>query len=158
LKKASGCLNKLGKSLAWKGNLTEDKAREILRDHESQILELEHINIEDYVFQYVDYSIGIVQRSIDASSHGIITCHLPGINSDDCDPEPVQFSQFTELFHNRCQFQFISPLRNLKRIRSVGQTFRDILEGQWDANAFQETCKNLQHLYISPGWWDHQSH
>ena len=54
----------------------------------------------------------------------IITCHLPGVNSDDFDAEPVQFSRFIELFRNRLQIQLIFPLRrNLKRIRSVGQTF-----------------------------------
>src|SRR5216683_2282231 len=94
LNKAFGCLNELGKALVWEENLTEDEAREILRDHESQILELEHINIEDHVFRKVDRWIRIVQRSIDESSHGIITRHIPGINSDNFDIEPVQFSQF----------------------------------------------------------------
>jgi len=157
--KASGYLNELCEVLGGKGNLTEDKARQILRSHESQILELEHIDSDffGYILQSVDRSIRTVQCSIDARSHGI-TRHLPGVNSDDFDTEPVQFSQFIELFRNCHKIQFIFPLRNLKRIRSVGQTFRDLLEGQWDASAFQETCKNLQHFPISRRWWHHLSH
>ncbi len=156
---ALGCLNELGKALVWEENLTEDEAREILRDHESQILELEHINIEDDSLPLLDYRIRDARLSIDAKSHGI-TRHLPGVKSDDFGTGPVQFSQIIELFRNRYQIQFIFPLRNLKRIRSVGQTFRDILEGQWDADAFQETRKNLLQLYFgfSPNWLDDLSH
>jgi hypothetical protein len=33
-----------------------------------------------------------------------------------------------------------------------------LLEGQWDANTFQETCTNLQHFHISCRWWQHLSH
>ena len=96
---------------------------------------------------------------IDETSHGIITRHLPGVNSDDFDTEPVQFSHFIELLRNGREFQLISPLRNLKRIRTVGQTFRDILEGQWNADAFQEKLNNLQRLYgLSPSWSDRLSH
>jgi hypothetical protein len=156
--KASDCLNELGEALAGKENLTEDEARQILRDRESQISELEHIDIEDNSLHAVEHWIKIIQRSIGATSHGIITRHLPGVNSDDCDTEPIQFSQFMELIRNRRQIQFIFSVRNLKRFRSVGQTFRGILEGQWDANAFQEIRKNLKDLYIRPGWRDYLSH
>ena len=152
---ASGCLYELHQGLGWKGNLTEDEARQLLCDHEFQILELEHIDIEDSSPELADYSIGVLQTTIDESSHGIITRHLPGVDYDDCNPERVQFSQFVEFFHNRRQIQFIFPLQNLKRIHSVGQTFRDILEGQWDADAFQRQLNNLRQLYgFSPNWLD----
>jgi hypothetical protein len=68
----------------------------------------------------------------------IITCHLPGVNSDDFDAEPVQFSRFIELFRNRLQIQLIFPLRNLKRIRSVGQTF---LKGSGTPMPFREHAR-----------------
>jgi hypothetical protein len=155
--KALDCLNELGEALAGKENLTEDEAREILRDHESQISELEHIDMGDNNLQDVDRLIGAVQRRIDASTHEIITRHLPGVDSDDY-TEPIQFSQFMKLIRNRRHIQFIFSVRSLKRFRSVGQTFRDILEGQWDADAFQETCKNLQDLYRRSGWRDYLSH
>jgi len=149
-----GCLYELRDALAWKRNMTEDKAREILRDHESQILELEHIDIEDFGLHLLDHWIGMIQIIIDESSHGIITRHLPGVNSD-FGTGPVQFSQFIELFRSRHQFPFIFPLRNLKRICSVAQTFRDILEGQWDTDAFQGKLNNLRQLYgFSPNWLD----
>jgi hypothetical protein len=156
--KVSDCLNELGEALAGRENLTEDVARQILSDHKSQISELEHINIEDDNLRVVDRCIGVIQRRIDDRSHGIITCHLPGVNSDDCDTEPIQFSQFMDFIHNCRQIQFIFYVRNLKRIRSVGQTFQGILEGQWDANAFQETSENLQDLYWRSSWRDYLWH
>jgi len=147
LNKASCCLNELGEALLWEENLTEDCAREVLRENESQILELERINIKDHVFQNVDSYILLAQREIDERSHGIITRQLPGVKFDD---QSVHFSQFVEFFRDCHKFQIISPLQNLKRIRSVAHTFRNILEGQWDDDAFQEIFKNLQVLRMLP--------
>ena len=48
--KMSRCLNELLHALWWEGNRTEEGLREVLRNHESQISELEHINIEDHNF------------------------------------------------------------------------------------------------------------
>jgi hypothetical protein len=157
--KAWGCLNELGKAL--EGNLTEDEAREILRDHESQISELEHINIEDSNLQVLaDASIRQVQSSIDASSWGIITHHLPGVNFDDFGTEPVLFNQFIKLWDNRHQIQFIFTQQHLERIRSVAQIFRDSLEGQWDADAFQEKFNGLGRLswFFMPNWFNRMLH
>jgi hypothetical protein len=158
--KAWGCLIELGKALARKENLTEDEAREILRDHQSQILELEHIDIEDSNLPLLDHWIGQVRLHIDASSWGIITRHLPGVNFDDFGTEPVQFSQFIELRSNRHQIQFIFTRQHLKRIRSVAQTFRDSLEGQWDADAFQGKFNDLGQLsnFFMSNWFNGMLH
>jgi len=138
--RASRCLNEILCELIW--DRTEERVKEILHNHESRISELERINTEDYMYQMVDLEIRYVQRDIDRRTHGIITRQLPGVKSDDFDAEPAHFSQLAELFCDPHKLQFIFPV--LKRICSVAHTFRNILEGQLDPDAFQETLDNLQ--------------
>jgi Family of unknown function (DUF6535) len=142
--KALGCLKTLSDALSWGGNQTEELVTKILRDHESQISELEQIDIENAGFQLDDWSISSVQHSIDRITHGVITRQLPGVKSDVSDTESVDFGQFVELFRDPHALLFIFPLRNLRRIRSFAETLRNILQGQNEASAFQKTIKNLR--------------
>jgi hypothetical protein len=127
--------------------LTEEKAKHILDKHESQI-ELEHSQIQNDSLQSVDWSIRVVQHHIDRSTHGIITRQLPGLRFDDLNSEPVPFSQFIESFRDLHTFRFTFPVQNLQRICSITHTFRNILQGQWDANIFKEALKNLQEFAL----------
>src|SRR6266850_6105813 len=148
--KVSTCLKELCDALRWEEDLTEEKAKEILHMHESQI-ELEHIHIQNdslQALQSVDWSIRVVQHHIDRSTHGIITRQLPGLNFDDSDSEPVHFSQFIESFRDLHTFRFTFPVQNLQRICSITHTFRNILQGQWDVNVFKEALKNLQEFVL----------
>jgi hypothetical protein len=144
LKNASEGLKPLSDALTWGGDQTEEAVREILRDHESQISELEQIDIENAEFRLDDWSISSVQQSIDRITHGIITRQLPGIKSDVSDTESVDFGQFVELFRDHHALLFMFPLRNLRRIRSFAGILRNILEGRIDADAFQKTIKDLR--------------
>jgi hypothetical protein len=143
LNKALGALNTLSDALIWGGDQTEE-VKKILRDHDSEILELEQIDIKNAGFQLDDWSIGSVQRTIDRITHGVITSQLPGVKSDDSDMESVNFSQFVNLFRDPHAFLFIFPLRNLTRICTFAKNLRNILEGQTNADAFQKMIKDLR--------------
>ena len=144
LNKALGGLNLLSDALIWGGDRSEERVKEILRDHESQILELEQIDIEDGGLQFDDWSISSVQRTIDRITHGIITGQLPGVKSDDSDIESVNFGQFVELFRDPHTLLFIFPLRNLTRIRTFAKTLRKFLDGKTSADTFQKMMKDLR--------------
>jgi len=58
------------------------EVQEILYNHESQILELEGIDIEDESFQNVDEAILGVQDTIFGLTGGIMTEYLLGIEPD----------------------------------------------------------------------------
>jgi hypothetical protein len=144
LNKALGGLKTLSDALTWGGDQTEERVKEILRDHDSQILELEQIDIENAAFQLDDWSISSVQRSIDRITHGVITSQLPGVKSDVSDVESVNFGQFVELFRDPHALLFIFPLRNLTRIRFFAQTLRKFIKGENSADTFQKTIKDLR--------------
>jgi hypothetical protein len=76
LEKASGCLFRLCDALRETEDLTE--VRDILRGHESQISELEQINIEADRPGWVDDWIFDMQNAINRYSHQIIS-ELPGV-------------------------------------------------------------------------------
>ena len=121
------CLRELSGALPFAGNMEEEEARVILLHQESQISELEHIGAQDD--DSTDEWIRAVQRDVDRTTHGII-CQLPGIKFDDPDTESVHLSQLKELYRDRHKFPFIFPSHNLKRIRDLAHTFRNILDGQ----------------------------
>jgi hypothetical protein len=123
--KVSGCLKELCDALRWEENLTEEKAKEILHQHESQI-ELEHIHLQNESLQSVDWSFRVVQCHIDRSTHGIMTQQLPGLKFDDLGSEPIQFNQFIRLFRDLHLFRFTLPVRNLKRMCTITNTFRKL--------------------------------
>ena len=133
----------------WGGNETEE-VNEILRMFDSQISELEQIDIDDVGFQLDDWSIGSVQQSIDRITHGIITCQLPGVILDLSNTESI--SQFVKLFHDPHALLFIFPLRNLCRIRTFAQTLRKILDGKMGVDTFQKTIKDLRE-FVSLSTW-----
>ena len=142
-------LHELSRVLDGGTNLTEGEVQEILRNHESQISELEQIDTQSQNIQSADDWMRLVRDGIDGSTHGIITRQLPGVEFDDLDTEPIHFSQFVELFRRRCNCILLFPLQNLKRIRSLAYTLRNI-QGQWDAHAFRKTLKSLQPFFEPP--------
>jgi hypothetical protein len=144
LEKASDCLFRLFVTLGETGDLTEE-VKEILRGHESQISELEQINIEASCLASVDMQICGMQHLINYYSHQIIS-QFPGILDDfDLDhyEQPVPFSRLVELSRDPHKLQFITPCRTLENMCSPSTTLRNILEGQGDADAYKELLKNL---------------
>src|SRR6266850_2788038 len=94
------CLEPFSGLPIWGGDQTEERVKEILRKHESQISRLEQINFDDVGFQWDDWSLLNVQQSIDQITHGIIARQLPGVKFDVSDTESIHFSQFVELFRD----------------------------------------------------------
>ena len=140
LQKARNCLVQLYHALQETEDLTE--VAEILRGHESQISQLERINIKADRLEGVDQSIFKTQDTINDHSHQI-TFQIPGV-LDDLDRAPIPFSLVLDLSLNTHKGQFIQPMRTLKAMCSPAMTLRNILEGQGDANVYSEFLKNLQ--------------
>jgi hypothetical protein len=152
LKKAMNCLFRLYDALPNTEDLTEEVI-DILHGHESQISELEQINIEADRLEPVNYWMFGIRDSINYDSYQIIS-QFPGI-LDDFNPDsraPIPFSGLVELFLNPRKFQFISPARTLKSMCTPALTLRNILEGQGDVNAYKELLKNLDNFPFWSGW------
>jgi hypothetical protein len=149
LQKAGGCLFGLYDALRKTEDLTEE-VKEILRGHESQISELEKINIEADRLQWVDYRIFDIQNAINDDSPHTIS-QFPGV-LDDLNWALIPFSQFVELSRDPRKLQFMRPGQTLKSMCSPALTLRNILDGQGDADAYKELLKNLQIFRNWSGW------
>ena len=150
VQKASFCLLQLHDALCETEDLTEDLKR-ILRSHESQISELEQIDIEAGRLEWIDDGTYDVQNAINHDSHQIIS-QFPGV-LDELDWALFPSSRLVELYCNPRQLQFIRPKKTLTSICSPALTLRNILEGQGDANTYKELLKSLDIFHSSYGWW-----
>jgi hypothetical protein len=152
LQKASNCLFQLYNALDKTEDLTEE-VKDILRGHESQISELEKINIEANRPGWADFAIFMMQNDINYDSYQTIS-QFPGVLDDfDLNDEaPIPFSRLVELSRDCHKLQFIRPRQTLKSICSPSLTLRDILEGQGDADAYKELLKNLEIFRLRSGW------
>jgi Family of unknown function (DUF6535) len=154
LKKARNCLFQLYEALCNTEDPTEVK--EILRGHESQISELEQINMEADGLYLVNVGTYEMQRTINRYSHRIIS-QFPGVldeyDSEFLDPiSPIPFSRLVELSHDLRKLQFIRPRQTLKGMCIPALILRNILEGQWDDDAYKELLKNLENFRFLPAW------
>ena len=157
LHKAIGCLYRLYDALEETEELTEE-VTEILCRHESQILELEqiNINIEADCFEHVDSWISTIQSIINTSSHRI-TSQVPGVLGvhkllDYFEQAPISFSQVVQLSRDTRKIQFIQLRQTLKGMCSPAITLRNILEGQGDADAYKELLGNLTKFRFHSSW------
>jgi hypothetical protein len=146
IKKARDCIFRLHDVLGMKEDLTEE-VTEILRGQESEISELERINIEADRLEWVDADIFTVQSAVYCYPHQIIS-QIPGIEVPNREPIPV--SRFVKLSSDPHKLQFIRPGRTLKSMCSPFLTLRNILEGQGDADAYKELLKNMKSLRPFP--------
>jgi hypothetical protein len=146
LQNARKHLHKLYDAMSKAENLTE--AKEILRDHESEISELEKINIVADSLEDVDRWMFDTQSSI-----AKIISQFPGIR-DSLDPAFVRFSHFVEQFRDPRKVQFIRPGRTLKSLCCIVPTLRDILGGQGlgDVNAYQDMFNDLKTFVVESRW------
>ena len=152
LQKASDCLFRLYDALRQRGDLT-DEVKGILHGHESEILELEQVNIEADRLGQLDFWISVLRNIINDDSNQIIS-QLPGL-LDDFDlyhQAPIPFSRLVELSPDPRKLQFICPGKTLKSMCSPSLTLRHILEGQGDADAYKELLKNLENFRFFVGW------
>ena len=141
LENARESLYRLSSALHNTENLTEVK--DILRNHVSDISELENINIniEAEHLGNVDQWISATQSSI---AHQILS-QFPGVPND-LDPVDSPFSHLVEHFRDPRKLQFIHPGKTLKGLCSVVPTLRNILKGQGEADVYKEMQKDLREL------------
>ena len=125
--KAWKCLRELYVALFYpRGtNPTDDQVKEILRNHEYQIAELERIKVEADRMQ--DVNISDLQQGMDQATHKL-TSQLPGVQLDVPPTELVPLSQALELFSASIKPQLILPRQRLQSLCSVGPKLRDIIE------------------------------
>jgi hypothetical protein len=156
LKKASESLSRLYWALPDTEDLTEE-LKETLRGHESLITELEQIDIEaDRLGWVIDCEISGPQNVIHRQLYHIIS-QFPGALDDfDLDDEPhaIPLGRLIELSRDPRKLQFIRPGKALKGMCSPFLTLRNILEGEWDADAYKEMLTNIGKFNSSPlsGW------
>ena len=149
LQKADALLIQLHFALYNIEDKTEEEVKRILRGHESEISQLEQINIETDRLFAVDNWMSNVQYYINHDSHQIIS-QFPGLL--DFEPALVPFSRFPELCRNPHGLRFICPGQILKSMCSTALTLRNVLEGQGDANAYKESLKNIEISPFMNGW------
>jgi hypothetical protein len=155
VQKASFCLLQLHNALCGQtedSDLTEE-VKGILRGHESQISELEQINIDADRLEWVDDGTSSMQNAINRDYHQIIA-QFPGV-LDELSWALIPFGHLVELSCNPRKLQFMRPRRILKSICSPALTLRNILEGQEDADVYKELLKDLKIFYSESlyGWW-----
>ena len=125
-------------------NLTEG-IKDLLRNHESLISDLERISAEADNLTMVDDQIERLLRHMDECTQGI-THQLPEFRNR-FSTGPVPLTEILKLFVYPHQFPIIIPPGQvLKSLCSVATTFRDILdipEGQ-DVEINREAFKNLE--------------
>jgi Family of unknown function (DUF6535) len=132
-------------------NLAQEQVTHILRDHGSEISELERIYTNADGLKQVDDGISKLQSCLSAVSHRIITQQLPGVQFDEFRIDTIPFSQTIEWLQNHCFHQSILlPGQNLKSFCSLVPTFRNILNGNWDT--YKEVLKDLEAFAQVPTW------
>jgi hypothetical protein len=151
-KEVCRCLNTLYWELNQDENLAQEQVTDILGHHESEISELERININADRLKRVDVGISQLQSYLSAVSYKIITQRLPGVRFDEFRTEPIPFSQTIELLQNHRFYQSILPGQNFESICSLVPTLRSIIEGNWDTGTYQEVLKNLEAFAQVPTW------
>jgi hypothetical protein len=156
LKKARECLDGLYDALRDTEDLTEVK--QILHDHESEISELEQINIKAGHLEWVDSGVLATQSLINHYSHQVIS-QFPGIlddfDFDDQGPTTL-LRRSVDLSCDPDKLQFICPGQTLKTMCSPTLTLHNILEEQGDPDACKELLKTLKSSPILFGWGEMQ--
>src|SRR6266850_3207205 len=149
-------------------NLPQERVRQILHDHKSEISEHIRVHINADGLERVDVGISQVQSCLSAVSHRIITQRLPGVRFDEFRTEPIPFSQTINWLQNDWWNQSTTlPGQNLKSICSLFSTFlgnddtyyKEVLKNleafaqvpTYDGNVFQRQLWRLQDLRDSGG-------
>ncbi|KAH9996397.1 hypothetical protein BJV74DRAFT_883684 [Russula compacta] len=145
-------LKELCLALTSEANPTKQRVQEILNNHDLQLQELEQFNVLADDLREVDQWIFYLQSCIGIDSHEIITCQLPGVQFDEFYPGLTPLNKTVESFRDPLKLQLVLPGQNLRSICSPVATFRDIQKGQWNADAFQETLKDLGAFIQLPPW------
>ena len=130
----------------WTQKRTKEQVKEILRKHEQQILELEHIKVEADSMEDVDRRISLFQEDMDDATHGLARL-LPGVSFDE--PRRSESSLICDTFNAQTISsttvppQLIFPGQQVQALARLGLKLREVLDGQV-ADSHKEALDNLK--------------
>ena len=130
----------------WTQKRTKEQVKEILRKHEQQILELEHIKVEADSMEDVDWRISLFQEDMDDATHGLARL-LPGVSFDE--PRRSESSLICDTFNAQIigsttvPPQLIFPGQQVQALARLGLKLREVLDGQV-ADSHKEALDNLK--------------
>ncbi|KAH9057197.1 hypothetical protein EDB87DRAFT_1131786 [Lactarius vividus] len=125
---------------------TREQVLEILRNHESQISELERIKVEADGMEDVDWRISLYQDAMDDATYKL-TRQLPGVSFDK--PHRSESFPISDTFNTLPTDiapvipQLIFPGRRVQALARLGLKLREILDGQ-DADGHNEVLESLK--------------
>jgi hypothetical protein len=126
-------------------NRTREEIREILRDRELPISELERIESEADGMEDVDWRISLLQDAMDSATHEL-TRQLPGVSFNELESSgPVLIRNvfdFPLLGGTPITPQFIFPGQQLQGLFTLGRGLHDIVEER-NAEKHVETVESL---------------
>ncbi|KAH9074320.1 hypothetical protein EDB83DRAFT_2549766 [Lactarius deliciosus] len=139
---------------------TREQVEEILRNHESQISELERIKADADRLEEVDWRISLYQDAMDEDTYRLMR-QLPGVSFDerhrsdsflisDIFSVPVAGS-FPRIPPTRATPQLTFPGQQVKMLARLGQKLREVLDGQVadGHNEVLESLKSVDQVPVS---------
>jgi hypothetical protein len=136
----------------WEQKKTKEQVEDILRSHERQISELEHIKVDSVRLEDVDWRISLYQNAMDDATYKM-TRHLPGVSFDELRrPEPVLLSDTWNMSgtgNNPVTPQLIFSGQHIQALARLGLKLREALEGQ-TAEGYEEVLENLKTVDKAP--------
>ncbi|KAN0136770.1 hypothetical protein V8E53_005540 [Lactarius tabidus] len=130
----------------WTQKRTKEQVEEILRAHEQQISELEHIKIEADSMEEVDWRISLYQEAMDDATYGLAR-QLPGVSFDE--PRRSESFLITDTFNIHPTGiapvipQLIFPGKQVQALARLGSKLREVLDGKV-ADSHKEVLDSLK--------------
>ncbi|KAI9438744.1 hypothetical protein H4582DRAFT_195291 [Lactarius indigo] len=133
---------------------TREQVLKILRNHESQISELERIKVEADNMEDVDWRISLYQDAMDDATYKL-TRQLPGVSFDE--PPRNESSPINDTFNtpvtgsDSVTPQLIFPGRRVQALARLGLKLREVLDGQVadGPKGVLETLKSVDQVRVS---------
>ena len=138
----------------WNQQRTRKQVKEILRDHERQISELERIKAEADNMEDFDWRISLYQDAMDETTFGLAR-QLPGVSFDkQCRTESLLLSDtfITQATGTAPVIpQLIFPGQQLQALARIGLKLREVLDGHEAADGHEviESLKFVEQIPVS---------
>lgn len=135
----------------WGQERSREDIEALLRDHETQISQLERIGTEAGGLEDIDWRISLLQDAMDDAGHRL-TRQLPGVSFSelqrDKPPSISEVFNFPSVGTTPIAPQLIFPGQQLQALATLGIKLREVLEGgSIDAdNAVLESLKSVDNI------------
>ena len=130
----------------WTQKRSKEQVKEILRQHEQQISELERIKVDADSMESIDWRISLYQEAMDHATHGLARL-LPGVSFDE--PRRSESILISDTFNISptgsalVTPQLIFPGQQVRALSRLGSELREVLDGQV-ADGHQEALESLK--------------